>query len=57
MEDHGEFVQRRLSQLRRSDEEEHKPPPAPSSIRFYGQSILPPLVGAEFGVTVGVFVC
>lgn len=48
MEDYDEFVQHRLSQLRKSDEEEeHKPSAASSLIRFYGQPILPPLLSRE----------
>lgn len=51
MEEYEKFVQRRLSELRESveEEEEHNNPLAASSlIRFYGRAILPPLVGAHF---------
>lgn len=44
MEDYDNFVQHRLFDLRKSEEEHNKHPPASSLIRFYGQPILPPLV-------------
>ncbi|XP_034751383.1 uncharacterized protein si:ch73-100l22.3 isoform X2 [Etheostoma cragini] len=47
MEDYEKFVQRRLSHLRKSEEEHSKPLPASSLIRFYGQPILPPLLSGE----------
>nr|XP_040041701.1 uncharacterized protein si:ch73-100l22.3 isoform X1 [Gasterosteus aculeatus aculeatus] len=47
MEAYEEFVQNRLSHLRRSEEKDNKRPPAASLIRFYGQSILPPLLSGK----------
>ncbi|XP_076585274.1 uncharacterized protein cp110 [Chaetodon auriga] len=47
MEDYDKFVQYRLSHLRKSEEEHHKPSPASSLIRFYGRPILPPLLSWE----------
>ncbi|XP_044047307.1 uncharacterized protein si:ch73-100l22.3 [Siniperca chuatsi] len=47
MEDYDNFVQHRLSHVRRSEEKHNKPPPASSLIRFYGQPILPPLLSGE----------
>ncbi|XP_040893121.1 uncharacterized protein si:ch73-100l22.3 isoform X2 [Toxotes jaculatrix] len=49
MEDYDEFVQRRLSQLRKGDEEEEhsRPSPASSVIRVHGRPILPPLLSGE----------
>uniref|UniRef100_A0A8C5G6G2 Uncharacterized LOC114472309 n=1 Tax=Gouania willdenowi TaxID=441366 RepID=A0A8C5G6G2_GOUWI len=48
MEDYEVFVQHRLSELRKSTEEEWRPTAASSSssslIRFYGRAILPPLL-------------
>ncbi|XP_075946624.1 uncharacterized protein cp110 [Anarhichas minor] len=44
MEDYDRFVQHRLSHLRTSKEEHHTPRAASSLIRFYGRSILPPLL-------------
>ncbi|XP_041789315.1 uncharacterized protein si:ch73-100l22.3 isoform X2 [Chelmon rostratus] len=47
MDDYDKFVQHRLSRLRKSEEEQHKPLPASSLIRFYGRPILPPLLSGE----------
>ncbi|KAM8879575.1 uncharacterized protein cp110 isoform 1-T2 [Spinachia spinachia] len=47
MEAYDEFVQHRLSHLRRSEEKDSKPQLAASLIRFYGRSILPPLLSAR----------
>ncbi|XP_070684648.1 uncharacterized protein cp110 [Pempheris klunzingeri] len=47
MEDYDRFVQQQLSYLRKSEEEHNKPSPASSSIRFYGQAILPPLLSGD----------
>ncbi|XP_026214780.1 uncharacterized protein si:ch73-100l22.3 isoform X2 [Anabas testudineus] len=48
MEDYDTFVQHRLSQLRKSEEEEHnKASTASSLICFYGRPILPPLLSGE----------
>ncbi|XP_067354624.1 uncharacterized protein cp110 isoform X2 [Channa argus] len=47
MEDYDKFVLHRLSQLRKKTEEQNTPPPASSLIRFYGRSILPPLLSGE----------
>ncbi|XP_071359503.1 uncharacterized protein cp110 [Trachinotus anak] len=48
MEDYDKFVQRCLTQLRKSEEEEHsRPSPASSLIRVYGRPILPPLLSGE----------
>ncbi|XP_008278502.1 uncharacterized protein cp110 [Stegastes partitus] len=50
MEDYDKFVQRRLSQLRKNEEEEEKdrsPSSASSLIRFYGRPILPPLLSGH----------
>ncbi|XP_022611506.1 uncharacterized protein LOC111229452 [Seriola dumerili] len=49
MEDYDRFVQRCVSQLRKSEEEqEHSAPSPPSSlIRVYGRPILPPLLSEE----------
>ncbi|XP_040001125.1 uncharacterized protein si:ch73-100l22.3 isoform X2 [Xiphias gladius] len=52
MEDYDTFVQRRLSQLRRSEEEEEeegqsRPSPTSSLISVYGRPILPPLLSGE----------
>ncbi|KAK5866329.1 hypothetical protein PBY51_020529 [Eleginops maclovinus] len=43
MEDYDQFVQHCFSHLRKSEEED-KPPPGSSLIRFYGRPILPPLL-------------
>ncbi|KAK9539772.1 hypothetical protein VZT92_002272 [Zoarces viviparus] len=47
MEDYDQFVQHCLSHLRRSEEEHNKPRAAASLIRFYGRSILPPLLSGK----------
>ncbi|KAL6110444.1 uncharacterized protein ACO6RY_19522 [Pungitius sinensis] len=47
MEAYDEFVQHRLSHLRRSEEKDNKPPLATSLIRFYGRAILPPLLSGK----------
>ncbi|KAK2815795.1 hypothetical protein Q5P01_026262 [Channa striata] len=47
MEDYDKFVQHRLSQLRKREEEQSPASPASSLIRFYGRSILPPLLSGE----------
>ncbi|CAI5679436.1 unnamed protein product [Oreochromis niloticus] len=50
MEEYEEFVQHLLPQLRRREEKEeenHRPSSASSVIRFYGRSILPPLLSEK----------
>ncbi|XP_062420503.1 uncharacterized protein cp110 [Pungitius pungitius] len=48
MEAYDEFVQHRLSHLRRSEEKDNKPPsPNLQTIRFYGRAILPPLLSEK----------
>ncbi|KAM7009673.1 uncharacterized protein cp110 [Tautogolabrus adspersus] len=47
MEDYDTFVQLRLSHLRKRGEEEEKPLPSSSVIRFYGRPVLPPLLSEE----------
>ncbi|XP_022063589.2 uncharacterized protein si:ch73-100l22.3 isoform X1 [Acanthochromis polyacanthus] len=47
MEDYDKFVQHRLSQLRKNEEEERRPSSASSLIRFCGRPILPPLLSGK----------
>lgn len=57
MEEYEEFVQHLLPQLRRREEKEeenHRPSSASSVIRFYGRSILPPLVLDKFTAVIMV---
>ncbi|XP_047434752.1 uncharacterized protein si:ch73-100l22.3 isoform X2 [Mugil cephalus] len=47
MENYETFVQHRLSEMKKSEEEGGKPLPASSLIRFYGRPILPPLLSRK----------